>query len=259
MVIRFLRDFSERKKRSNMRRQFAESEGIPFYDADVEISEKIGFYEEQRTKDYWKQLFGVVASFCLGSTTVLDVGCGPYELIAVRNSENATGVDISNVVLKKLKSFGFQGQVVQADCLHLPFRDASFDAVFSDQVIEHMLSEDNVKRSVVELQRVSNSVMVITPNAVFSRKIHDPTHFFFFTARTMKRLMPTFKLYAAKPLYEKTLAYYLLYESPRLRRTPIIGKIIVHTLERVDASRLLVWLNRKLWPGSMLVAVKIRV
>lgn len=258
MVVRFIRDFFERIEREKLRRNLSHGGNmLGYYDADVALSDSSGFYESQMSGEFWRRLFGVLSCFCQECEKVLDVGCGAYELMAVRNDENTVGTDVCKAALKRLKKFGFSGQIVQADCLHLPFRDSSFDCVLSNQMIEHLFTEEAVQNSIREMQRLSRRVMVVTPNAAYGRKIHDPTHFFFFTTRSLKQLMPSFEIYATTPFpYTGTLAYYLQYNSPRLRRVPIIGKIITTVCAKIDSSKLLVWLNRTLWPGSALVAVK---
>ncbi len=230
---------------------------IDFYSENVGVSDAQGFYELQRTSPVWQNLFGVLKQFCVFSKIILDVGCGPYELIDVRNNEDAVGTDVSKKALQRLKRFGFHGIVVQADCLHLPFKDASFDVVFSNQVIEHMLSREMAKAFVKELERLSHRVMIVTPNSAYSRKIHDPTHFFFYTTRSLKQIMPSFDIYCTIPPLNNTLAYYLQFNSPRLENFPIIGKLTIQVLKKIDSSRIFSWANKKLWPGLQLVAIKV--
>jgi SAM-dependent methyltransferase len=257
MVIRFIKNYFENKQLEIRRQSFLErGKMMEFYDADVELSNQQGFYDLQRTDPTWQQLFAFIASFCVHHQIILDVGCGPYELIAVRNNETAIGVDLSKEALRFLKNHGFRGHVIQADSLHLPFIDNSIDAVFSNQVIEHMLTIEEVKEFVFELERLSSYVMIITPNTAYNRKVHDSTHFFFFTTRSLRSIVPDFKIFATSSPYNNTLNYYLLYESPKILHLPLIGKFIIKTLKKMDCSKMVKWLNRKLWPGSNLVAIR---
>jgi len=257
MVIRFIKDYFENKQLEIRRQSFLERRKMmKFYDVDVELSNQQGFYELQKNSPDWQELFALIASFYVRDQIVLDVGCGPYELLAIRNDENAIGVDLSREALRFLKNIGFRGQVIHADSLHLPFNNNSFDAVFSNQVIEHMLTIDEVKSLVLELERLSSHVMLITPNAAYNRRVHDPTHFFFFTTRSLRSIVPGFKIFATSQPPKNTLGYYLVYDSPKLRQAPLIGKFIIETLRKMDSSKTLSWLNRKLWPGTNLVAIK---
>jgi SAM-dependent methyltransferase len=258
MMFRLIIDLFDRVRREKLRRRFIINGAgmLAYYDADVMMGDCSGFYKLQMTDKNWQSLFKLMADFCHKCKKILDVGCGPYELITVQNDENAIGIDVCKVALKKLKSFGFRGQVVQAEGSCMPFRDLSFDCILSNQVIEHMLTKETVQNLIREMQRLSNHIMIITPNAAYGRKIYDPTHFFFFTTRNLRQLIPNFKIYCANPPYTRTLAYYLLYDSPRLRRIPIIGKVIFSICSKIDSSKLFEWLNKKLWPGSALVAIK---
>lgn len=197
-----------------------------------------------------------MASFCNRYESVLDVGCGPYELMYVRNDEKTVGVDISNFILRILLNCGFQGHAGQADSQHLPFRNKSFDCLVSNQLIEHMTSLKAIKKVVNEMQRISGNIMIITPNSAFCRRIHDPTHFFFFTTRDLKKIMPSFEIYASNLLPTQTLNYYFLYDSPQLRKMPFIGALVFNMLRMIESSRFVSWLNKKLWVGIHLIAVK---
>jgi hypothetical protein len=46
----------------------------------------------------------------------------------------------------------------------LPFADSSFDIVYSNAVLEHLPSQDHVKRFAAEVQRVGKGWFVTTPN-----------------------------------------------------------------------------------------------
>jgi ubiquinone/menaquinone biosynthesis C-methylase UbiE len=211
--------------------------------------------EIQRSSESWQRLFALLRNFCIGAQTMLDVGCGPYELLAVSNTPTSIGTDISKVPLRFLRESGFRGHLVQADSLHLPFSDLSINALVCNQVIEHMPTQEDAKILVSETERVSNRIMIVTPNAAYSRKVMDSTHFLFFTSRSLKKITDKFQLYCFLPL-SGTLAYYLVLEDPRLAAVPIIGRATIEALRKIDSSMLLAYINRKLWGGIQLVAVK---
>ncbi len=72
---------------------------------------------------------------------VLDVGCGAGRFLDVASRWGATvvGVDLSFAVEASQQSMGGRPNVsvVQADVFRLPFRDRSFDAIFSIGVLHH--------------------------------------------------------------------------------------------------------------------------
>jgi SAM-dependent methyltransferase len=72
---------------------------------------------------------------------VLDVGCGAGRFLDVASRWGATvvGIDLSFAVEASQKNVGGRPNVsvVQADVFRLPFRDATFDAIFSIGVLHH--------------------------------------------------------------------------------------------------------------------------
>lgn len=91
---------------------------------------------------------GIIYKFAkkyLSNKKILEIGCGGSDRTKLfyNVSDKVTGIDIINRVKKEhKKKFNF----VLADALNLPFKNSSFDAVVSFDVIEHvndvaMLSE----------------------------------------------------------------------------------------------------------------------
>ncbi len=73
------------------------------------------------------------------------------------------------------------------DGCSLPFRDASFDLVFSNAVIEHILGEGRQKRFAEEVMRVGKSWFVTTPNYWFPFESHYHLPFIQFMPSWMQR------------------------------------------------------------------------
>jgi hypothetical protein len=69
----------------------------------------------------------------------------------------------------------------------LPFPDRSFDLVFSNAVIEHILGEGAQERFAREVMRVGKSWFVTTPNYWFPFESHHLLPFFQFLPRPMQR------------------------------------------------------------------------
>ena len=61
---------------------------------------------------------------------------------------------------------------VQGDACSLPFRDDSFDVVFSNAVIEHVGGRERQQRLVEEALRVGRRVFLTTPNRWFPVEVH---------------------------------------------------------------------------------------
>jgi ubiquinone/menaquinone biosynthesis C-methylase UbiE len=184
---------------------------------------------------------------------IVDIGCGDWELLSLKNAPESVGIDLSRVTLHVLKKGGFKGQVVLGDCAHLPFRSGVFDFALSNQVVEHMLSLDDVSKAILEMERVSKTIAVITPNAMLHYRINDKTHFQFLTSKSLKRIMGDCDVYGTGQIVE-LLNYWLIYE--RARYFPLFGRFIYESFLKLDYSRLVEALTKRLWHGTQLIALK---
>jgi ubiquinone/menaquinone biosynthesis C-methylase UbiE len=68
-------------------------------------------------------------------------------------------------------------EYVKGDGTYLPFRDGAFDIVYSNSVIEHLMTFDNQCRFATECQRVGKSYYIQTPNRWFLVEPHYLTPF----------------------------------------------------------------------------------
>ena len=85
---------------------------------------------------------------------VLDVGCGlgMYTAAFLHKSPHVFGVEIERE--RALEARGRATGVIQAPGEHLPFTEASFDVVFSHEVLEHVTDD---RSCVAEMVRVTKS------------------------------------------------------------------------------------------------------
>jgi hypothetical protein len=100
-------------------------------------------------------------------TRILDVGGTAlnWSLIAAR----------PQITLLNLPTDG-EADVVGDGC-HLPFRDASFDIVFSNSVIEHISSPEDQQQFADEIRRTGRAYWVQTPDRRFPVEPHLVTPF----------------------------------------------------------------------------------
>ncbi|HOT92332.1 MAG TPA: class I SAM-dependent methyltransferase [Anaerolineae bacterium] len=105
---------------------------------------------------------------------VLDLGCGVgYGAfwLASYGAGQVTAVDLSHVALRYAQSAYPHPRLryVRADALNLPFADASFDFIFSSQVIEHLSSAEQFMYEIRRLLVPDGFCLITTPNkAIFS-------------------------------------------------------------------------------------------
>jgi hypothetical protein len=109
-------------------------------------------------------------------TRILDVGGTAlnWGLIAARPS----------VTLLNLPSAG-EADVVGDGC-RLPFRDRSFDIVFSNSVIEHISTPEDQQRFADEVQRTGRAYWVQTPDRRFPVEPHLVTPFLHWLPKPMR-------------------------------------------------------------------------
>ena len=128
-----------------------------------------------------------------GTTSVLDIGGTPecWSLLPVRPR-----VTLLNTPRAK-DDLGGAGQWVAGDGRALPFRDRSFDVVFSNSVIEHVGDPESQRRFAREVARVGRSFWVQTPNRWFPVEQHLLTPLVHWLPRRWQRaLVPRFNLWS---------------------------------------------------------------
>lgn len=105
---------------------------------------------------------------------ILEIGCGTSSLLLklAKDFKEVVGLDISDEALKisnlnALKMGVRNSRFVKGDCFNLPFKDNSFDFVWSQGLIEHF---DDPKKIVLEHYRVckKNGVVLISTPAKYS-------------------------------------------------------------------------------------------
>lgn len=79
---------------------------------------------------------------------------------------------------------------IRADARYLPYRDAEFEVIFSNSVIEHLGTYNNQKDFANEIRRVGKSYWVETPNRWFPVEPHFITPFIhYLPVRIQKSLL----------------------------------------------------------------------
>jgi ubiquinone/menaquinone biosynthesis C-methylase UbiE len=127
-------------------------------------------------------------------TRILDIGGTPecWELIAERPR-----VTLLNTPRAK-DDLGGAESWVAGDGRTLPFRDGSFDIVFSNSVIEHVGDAASQARFAKEVARVGRSYWVQTPNRWFPVEQHLLTPLVHWLPASWQRaIIPRFTVWAA--------------------------------------------------------------
>ena len=142
--------------------------GLRFYNAAMHLGH-MASYREALRYSYGRR--------------VLDIGCGVgYGAfwLASYGAQYVTAVDLSYVALRYARYTYSHPRLryIQADALNLPFADASFDFVFSSQVIEHVSSVEQFMHEMRRLLAIDGFCLITTPNkTIFSpHGITNPHH-----------------------------------------------------------------------------------
>ena len=118
------------------------------------------------------------------SSRILDIGGTPFNwrLLSVRPR-----VTILNLP-RALEPCGDPGiTTIAGDGCRLPFRDNSFDVVFSNSVIEHLGNAERQVEFAAEVARVGAGYYIQTPNRRFPIEQHLFTPFLHFFPRSWQR------------------------------------------------------------------------
>lgn len=150
----------------------------------------------QRKSAYDTQVLEVLLDRAIRSyqpVRILEVGCGPG-IFALELSKKAetVSIDVSNRMLRSIKSHGIDVDLVQADMDDLPFREETFDMVVAYRVLEYS------KRDVETLQRFSRLAPVILLQLPRLDSFNALRLFFLRWAAMILRRGVKFKVYSLK-------------------------------------------------------------
>lgn len=115
---------------------------------------------------FWDEL-KFLKEYVNSGDSVLDIGCGNGRFSDLFKNEDIdyTGIDFSKQLIEiAKKERGKNGTFVQASALSLPFKDSSFDKVFSIAVLHHIPSKEKRKKFISEIHRalVPSGICVLT-------------------------------------------------------------------------------------------------
>lgn len=103
---------------------------------------------------------------------VLDVGCGVgmYTSAFLRSTPQVLGIEVefARAVEARTRAQG----VAQAVGEGLPFADASFDVVFSHEVLEHVADDAACAREMVRVTRPGGRIVIFVPNRLYPFETH---------------------------------------------------------------------------------------
>ncbi len=119
-------------------------------------------------------------------SAVLDVGCGVGEVCVelaarVGTAGKVAGVDLSEAMIeaarKTVSASGTAADLRVASVYELPFADATFDAVRSERVFQHLDNPDAGLREMIRVTRAGGRVLIIDPDhGQAGLAVDEPVH-----------------------------------------------------------------------------------
>ena len=104
----------------------------------------------------------------VGTRRLLDIGSGAgvgAKLLAdTIGIDHVTCMDISVQALAETKAKGFSPLIASAEGIVLPFRDATFDVVVIDEVVEHLVDTDSIMSEIHRVLKPGGQLVLSTPN-----------------------------------------------------------------------------------------------
>lgn len=116
-------------------------------------------------------------------TRILDVGGSPLIWEFTRVHPRLTMLNLPSALERGRSGF----QQVGGDGCMLPFKEKSFDIVFSNSVIEHVGSETAQQLFAAEAARVGRAYWIQTPNRRFPIEVHLMLPFIHFLPKRVQR------------------------------------------------------------------------
>lgn len=131
------------------------------------------FYLEHIDPRYWDYKNSFIFHL-KGKKRILDVGCGVGNFISF-DPKHIEGIDQNDASLKIATKRGYK--VRKGQVTSLPYKEQSFDGIFSGHVIEHLYPADALKM-LSEFHRIlkKDGVIVLKTPLMYSRFFNDLTH-----------------------------------------------------------------------------------
>ena len=145
---------------------------------------------------------GFLLSEVVAGQRVLDLGCGvgAFTAALARAGADAVGVEVASRAVERARAAhpGLDFRQVPIDA-PLPFEDASFDAVWISEVLEHVADTARFLSEARRVLRAGGALLITTPPAgriwALAHWPPDPRsdHLRFYTARSLRELLEDFR------------------------------------------------------------------
>jgi 2-polyprenyl-3-methyl-5-hydroxy-6-metoxy-1,4-benzoquinol methylase len=187
-------------------------------------------YVELRTEPH--SAHQLVARYCAGAATVLDVGCSAGSLGRHLAAQGATvdGIEYDEVAATEARQWYRRVLVGDVELMTIDLQPGTYDAVVCADIIEHLRDPSALLGRLRPLLEPNGRLVISTPNIAnwsmrllhlagrwnyTDRGIMDRTHLRFFTRRTLEALL--------RQAGYKIIEYDVTVPLPVMRREPFSG------------------------------------
>ncbi len=144
------------------------------------------------------QILHTAAPATGGKVSLLDIGCGPGNLLSIANDRgwSATGLEISHWAVETGRKSGLT--IIENSLEDARFPDASFDVISMFDVLEHLSEPKGYIAEIFRILRPGGVVVAETPNinGFFARYLYGPkadmikprAHICLYSPATIRRL-----------------------------------------------------------------------
>jgi len=125
-----------------------------------------------------KRFLDLLGSLDFSNKSVLEIGSGPggnLDFIHAKGCKKITGADVSSHMISLAKELlrGKDIDIVKTNGTELPFADNTFDTVFTSTVLQHNTNEDNLRKLIGEICRVSGNEVLLFERIESKIKGHE--------------------------------------------------------------------------------------
>lgn len=125
------------------------------------------YYEisEEASKNKTHSAVVAIKKVASSSSKILDLGCGDgTRLAGLKTKGEKVGVDISEYAINKGKKKFKNINLIKGDISNLPFKDGSFDFIYSMFVIEHVECPEKVLKEAFRVLQKGGTFILAAPN-----------------------------------------------------------------------------------------------
>lgn len=196
----------KQKAKEILDKRLIEIKDKQYLDENIDVVER----SFKAKKFYWdSNRFEVIKGYILksvkytqyGKDKIISIGSGPYEPVRIGSNY---ALDIAPNAKKYLKEVGYKGKFILADCKEMPCKDKFFDVGVCSEVLEHLVTMEDVVQVIREVERTCKMWIFTTPCNPLGPKNTEKTHKRFLNKDKLEFLFKAYKVFITR---DKTYYY----------------------------------------------------